>query len=168
MFYRRNWIAVIVVILGLAMFIPVAQAQRQEMESIICGTSTITMVQSSPEVVIMSFDAKTIRQQTNIKLFENTTGQSVGIVKMVHGKWSWHSVSKQMAPDGEFTIWEVTGDSESGTTSRPIYGTGKFKGIKGENKGKRLTTGKPIVQGTEQWCESYKGWVELPEQASKD
>jgi hypothetical protein len=32
MFYRRNWIIVTIVILGLAMFVPVAQAQRQEFE----------------------------------------------------------------------------------------------------------------------------------------
>jgi hypothetical protein len=37
MFYRRNWIVVIVVILSQAMFIPVAQAERQNVEFILCG-----------------------------------------------------------------------------------------------------------------------------------
>ena len=34
MFYRRNWIVGIVVVLGLVMFVPVAQAQRQIIEGI--------------------------------------------------------------------------------------------------------------------------------------
>jgi len=67
-----------------------------------------------------------------------------------------------MAPDGEFIIWEVSGDSESGSTANPIYGTGKWKGVKGESKGRKLTTGKTIVQGTDQNCEKHGGWIELP------
>jgi len=67
-----------------------------------------------------------------------------------------------MAPDGEFIIGEVSGDSESGSTAPPIYGSGKWKGVKGESKGRKLTTGKPIVQGTDQNCEKHGGWIELP------
>ena len=54
MFYRRNWIAVIVVILGLAMFIPVAQAERQEFENIACFSQHHNTVHSSPEIYIGS------------------------------------------------------------------------------------------------------------------
>ena len=52
MFYRRNWITPIVIILGLAMFVPVAQAQRQEWEGVGCYANTYNVVHSSQEVVI--------------------------------------------------------------------------------------------------------------------
>jgi hypothetical protein len=163
MFYRRNWIAVIVVILGLAMFVPVAQAQRQDYEITVCMANTYNAVHSSPEVAIMSMDGKSIWQSTHeSKLFDNWTAHTVGVVKAVGGKWSWNGFFKGMAPDGEFIIWEYSGDSESGTTVKAVYGTGKWKGVKNEAKGKPMTTGKPILQGTYQGCEKYVGWIELP------
>jgi len=67
-----------------------------------------------------------------------------------------------MAPDGDFIIAEISGSSEGGGTNRFIYGTGKWKGRKGEIKVKRITGGKPITQGTDQFCEEHKGWFELP------
>jgi len=165
MFYRRNWIAVIVVILGLVMFVPVAQAERQDFEGIICSAVTHSVVQASPgEIYIASADAKAIFQSTHQnKLFDNNTSHQVYVLKGAGGKWSWNGFFKRMAPDGDFIIWEFYGDSQSGiSTSNAIYGTGKWKGIKGEAKGKRITAGTPIVQGTDQFCEKYVGWIELP------
>jgi hypothetical protein len=163
MFYRKNWIAMMVVILGLAMFVPVAQAQRQEYEVILCHAETLNVVHSSPELAIMSYDTKGIIESTHeSKLFDNWTFHAVGGIKMMGGKWSWTVLSKNMGPDGEFIVWEGYGDFESGTTFKPIYGTGKWKGVKGEEKGKIFTKGKPIVQGTNQLCEKYTGWIELP------
>jgi hypothetical protein len=163
MFYRRNWIAGIVLILGLAMLVPVAQAQRQDFEIEICNAVTYNAAHFSPEVAIMTYDAKAIIRSTHeSRLFDNWTGHGVGVVKMEGGKWSWNACGKRMAPDGEFIIWEMSGDSESGSTAKPIYGTGKWKGVKGESKGRKLTTGKPNVQGTDQNCEKHVGWIELP------
>jgi len=89
MSYRKNWIVITVVILGLAMFIPVAQAQRQDVEFIICGTSTSNVVHSTPELGITSFDGKYIVQSTHEnKLFDNWTGHSVGIFKRLDSKAS--------------------------------------------------------------------------------
>ena len=48
MFNRRNLIAMTVVIIGLVMFVPIAQAERQEFEGISCDSSTVTPVQASP------------------------------------------------------------------------------------------------------------------------
>jgi hypothetical protein len=81
---------------------------------------------------------------------------------MMDGKSSFHALSKNMGPDGDFIVWEIFGDSESGMTSKPIYGTGKWKGVKGDSKGKPITTGKSIVQGTAQGCSKWVGWTELP------
>ena len=75
MVYRRNWILVIVVILGVAMFVPVAQAQRQEFEGVSCAAQTLNVAHSSPEVTIVSFDNKSIYQSTDEnKLFDNWMG----------------------------------------------------------------------------------------------
>ena len=162
MFYRRNWIAMTVVILGLVMFIPVAQAERQDYEFISCTASTSNVVTFTPEMAILTYDAKSIIRSTHeSKLFDNWTAHAVGVVKGMEGNWSWHSISKNMGPDGEFIVWEFYGDSESGSTGKAIYGTGKWKGVKGERKSKRITTGKPIVQGTDQLCEKQVGWIEL-------
>jgi hypothetical protein len=164
MFYRRNWIAVIVLILGVAMFIPVAQAQRQEIEGISCFANTHSAVQASPgEIYIGSFDGKGIFRSTHEnKVADNSTLHQVGVLKGAEGKWSWHGYYKTMRPDGDFAIYEFYGDSESGSTAKAIYGTGKLKGIKGEYKTKAITTGKPIVQGTAQECYKVVGWIELP------
>jgi hypothetical protein len=164
MLYRRIWIAVIVVILGLVMFIQVAQAQRQEWEGVFCSAQTQSAVHLSlGEIYIGSFDQKGIFQSTHEKkLFDNWTAHAVGVGKWEGGKTSWNGFSKNMGPDGDIIIWEFYGDSESGTTVKAIYGSGKWKGVKGEGKVKGFTTGKPIVQSTNQFCEKQAGWVELP------
>ncbi len=162
MLIRINWVAVTVLILSLIMFIPDAQAQRQEFETRQCSTQTFNVVHFSPEVGALSVDQKSIIQSTHeSKLFDNWTLHLVGVHKMTGGKWSWNGVSKEMGPDGEFIIWEYYGDTDSGTTAKPIYGTGKWKGVKGERKSKLITAGKPIVQGTAQFCQQQAGWIEL-------
>jgi hypothetical protein len=163
MFYQRNWIAVMVVIWALAMFVPVAQAERQEFECITCTAATTNYVHSSPELAIYSADAKSIFQSTHPnKLFDNWTRHMVGVTKTIEGKPSFHGFAKEMGPDGDFIIWEFSGDREIGITTKAVYGTGKWKGVKGERKTKLITKGKPIVPGTFQYCEKTEGWIELP------
>jgi len=163
MFYRRNWIVVIIGILGLILSVPVAQAQRQEVDIVCCYSSTTNVVHFSPEASVMSHEGKAIFQSSHEnKVFDNFTSHFVGTVKRVSDKWMAHTLCKHMGPDGDFMLWETTADSESGMTSKPIYGTGKWKGIKGETKGKRITAGKPIVEGTVQACERWVGWIEVP------
>jgi len=163
MFHRKNWIAVTIVILGLAMFVPLAEAQRQEHEIIMCYAQTYNVLHSSPEVAITGFEGKGIIQSTHSnRLFDNFTYHFVGASKMLDGKSSFYGLSKNMGPDGDFIVWEIYGDSESGMTSKPIFGAGKWKGVKGESKGKLITGGKPIVQGTLQGCQKWVGWTEVP------
>jgi hypothetical protein len=165
MFHRRNWIAVTVVILGLVMFIPVAQAQRQDFETRQCSVQIFNVVHFTPELGISSYDQKSIIQSTHeSKLFDNWTVHLVAILKRIDRKASWIAFSKEMGPDGEFIIWECYGDNESGTsvtTAKPIYGTGKWKGVKGERKSQVITAGKPIVPNTGQFCQKQVGWIEL-------
>jgi len=168
MSHQRNWIAVTVVILGLLMFIPVAQAQRQDFESRLCAASTYNVVHFTPEWGIGSYDQRGIIQSTHeSKLFDNWTQHLVAVQKRVGGKYSWNGFSKETGPDGEFIIWEIDGDSESGTISKPILGTGKWKGVKGERKSIPITTAKPILPSTFQphttfqFCLKGVGWIEL-------
>ena len=164
MFLRRNWIAVTVVILGLIMFMPVAQAQRQDFENINCSVTTINSVHISPDLAITSWDVNGITQSTHeSKIFDNWTRHGVFLYKRIDRKVSWGGFTKTMAPDGEFIIWEFSGDSQQGgSTGKAIYGTGKWKGVKGEYKSKTITSGKRITPNIDSFCEKTVGWIELP------
>ena len=62
MFNRRN----LIVMTGcdywvMVMFVPVAQAERQEFEGISCDSSTVTQVQASPgEILVASFEGRVL------------------------------------------------------------------------------------------------------------
>ncbi len=85
---RKNWIAVIIVSLSLAMFVPVAQAQRQEFENIWCGAGTYNVIIFSKEISAMTNDMKGIFRSTHeSKLFDNWTTHSVNVIKGQDGKW---------------------------------------------------------------------------------
>jgi secreted Zn-dependent insulinase-like peptidase len=162
MFYRRNWITVIVVIFVLIMFMPNAQAQRQEFETIQCLSGTTSRVHSTPELAIATWDFKGIVQSTHeSKLFDNWTRHSVLVLKREGDKLSWNGFTKAQAPDGEFIIWEFSKASEGETVVKAISGSGKWKGVKGEYTTKRITRGKPVAPDTDQYCEQVKGWIEL-------
>ena len=166
MSYRGNLIAMMVVILSLLMFVPVAQAERQIIEGISCVSNTLNTVQGIPnEIYIGSFDGKGIFRSTHEKKFnDNATVHQVGIQKASKslGGFFWSGLFKAVSIDGDYAIWEFSGDTKSGsTTSKFIYGTGKFKDAKGEQTSKIITSGKPIVEGTNQFCQQVTGWIEL-------
>jgi hypothetical protein len=120
-------------------------------------------VHISPDLAITSRDMKGITQSTHeSKLFDNWTRHSVLVYKRIDGKVSWSGFTKALAPDGEFIIWEFSGDTQGGTTAKAVYGTGKWKGVKGEYKAKGLTSGKRIAPNIEPYCEKAIGWIELP------
>ena len=160
MHYRRNWIATAFVILGFVMFVPVAQAERLEIDGVACYSNTITVVQASPgEILVGSYDGKGIWRST-INPSQNTSFHQVGVFKGAGGKMSWNGFVRTLWPDGDFTIWETQGDSVSGQKAKLIYGTGRFKGATGEQTSTQITTTKPIAPGTEQACVKVLGWIE--------
>ena len=162
---RKNWIAVTIVFLSLVMFIPVAQAQRQDFESRKCYVQILNVITSSPELNIFTYDQKGILQSAHeSKLFDNWTDHTVGVVKVIGGKATWNGFAKETAPDVEFIIWEFYGDSESKTTTgKAIYGTGKWKNVKGERKTSTIASGRPLVpNSTLTMCLKVVGWIELP------
>lgn len=79
------------------------------------------------------------------------------------GKMTALTYSKMMDPDGDFVIAEVTmAPGETEGSFKFLYGTGKWKGIKGGGKATNIARGKPITPGTVQQCGRWTGTFELP------
>jgi hypothetical protein len=162
MSYRKSWIILTIVSLSLAMFIPIARAQQQNFELRACSSTTLNVVHAASDFGISVWDQKGIIQSTHEnKLFDNWTQNCVYVMKGVPGDFNWKGVCKDMGQDSEFIVWEFTGDAKSGSTGKAIYGSGKWKGIKGERKAQAITTGKPIAPNTFQGCNKIVGWIEL-------
>ena len=151
----------IAIILGLFVFISVAQAQTP-FDVTECGAGQSTMVYQSNEITISGVEGKGIFfSHHENKVFDNFTFQVVAIVKVVDGKRRSDSYWKIMDPDGDIIIAElvVLGPEK---TMKFLHGTGKWKGIKGEAKGKTTVAGRPAVPETIQACSRYVGIFELP------
>jgi hypothetical protein len=159
---RRLFVIAASLILSLGMFLPSAQAQRQDFEMTGCVSGTQNMLHGTPEITLLSSESKGILRSTHAsKLFDNWAYETRMVMKGHKGKWSWNGFGKMMSPDGEFMLVEIVGDGEKGSTITSIFGTGKWKGAKMEIKSKRITAGKPIVPGTYQSCDNKIGWVEM-------
>ena len=150
----------LIVILSLFLFTPIVQAQTPfDFTECISGTST-TVFQSK-EITIASLEGKGILiSHHENKVFDNCTFHVVVIAKTVDGKRRSDSYWKIMDPDGDIIIAEVVvlGPEK---TMKFLHGAGKWKGIKGEAKGKTSAIG-VIVPGTFQACSRYVGTFELP------
>jgi hypothetical protein len=144
----------------LFIFIQVAQAQTPfDFTECLAGTSTL--VYESKEIRIGSTEGKgIIISHHENKAFDNCTFHVVSIAKVVDGKRRSDSYWKIMDPDGDVIVAEVVvlGPEK---TMKFLHGTGKWKGIKGEAKGKTTATGKFIAPGTIQSCSRYNGTFEL-------
>jgi hypothetical protein len=160
MFHRRNWITMTVVILGLGMFIPVAQAQ-QPMDMMSCGDATVTTIVAGQELTILGIEGKGINlDNLSSKAFDNMTYHTVGVLKIDRGKVTGILYSKYLDPSGEFCVIEV---SQVGMDRdwKYLYGTGKWKGVTGGGKAFPFTKGKPVSPGTSQGCVKITGTYEL-------
>jgi hypothetical protein len=151
----------IAVVIGLVIFAPNARAETAfDVTECLAGTSTL--VYESKEIRIGSTEGKgIIFSHHENKVFDNCTFHVVSIAKVVDGKRRSDSYWKIMDPDGDMIIAEVVvlGPEK---TMKFLHGTGKWKGIKGEGKGKTTATGKFIAPGTIQSCSRYIGTFELP------
>jgi hypothetical protein len=151
----------ILVVIGLFILIPVAQGQTPfDFTECLAGNSTVVF--DSKEIRIGSTEGKgIIFSHHENKVFDNCTFHVVSIAKVVDGKRRSDSYWKIMDPDGDIIIAEVVvlGPEK---TMKFLHGTGKWKGIKGEAKGKTTAIGKFIAPGTIQSCSRYIGTFELP------
>jgi hypothetical protein len=146
-------------ILGLFLFTPIVQAQTP-FDVTECGSGTSTVVYQSKETSISGMDVKGIFfSHHENKVFNNCTFHVVGLAKIEDGKRRVDAYWKIMDPDGDIIITElvILGPEK---TMKFLHGTGKWKGIKGEAKGKTSAIGM-IVPGTFQACSRYVGTFEL-------
>jgi hypothetical protein len=157
---RTNW-GIFAILFCLVIFIPVAQAQTS-FDITECAAGTATTVYQSKEYTIGGLEGKgIIFSHHENKVFDNCTFQVVVIYKIVDGKRRSDSYWKIMDPDGDVIIAElvVLGPEK---TIKFMHGTGKWKGIKGEAKGKTTVAGRPAAPETFQACSRYVGTFELP------
>jgi hypothetical protein len=158
MFYTRNRIAVAGVILTLAMFIQVAQAETP-FDFNYCGTSTTIMISESKELSVFGLNGKgTVFSNHENKIFDNFTYQFVGVVKVVDGKRSGIGYTKYTDPDGD-TIVQEFAMAGMESSIKLIQGSGKWKGINGSGKSVPITDGKPAPAGTT--CRRIVGVFEI-------
>ncbi len=158
---KKVWRLAIVIILGLFLFISVAQGQTP-IDFTECISGAATIVFQSKEITITGIEGKgIILSHHENRVFDNCTFQVVVIAKTVDGKRTSNSYWKIQDPDGDVVIAEVLVVGPEKTMTF-LHGTGKWKGIKGSAKGKTTAVGKPVVPGTVQSCSRYVGTFELP------
>ena len=128
-----------------------------------CVSMELSTLVRSQEITILSWDAKGIMRSNNEgKVFDNCTVHTHGVV-MWEGKIAWvFGYMKYLAPDGDYVIfrYEKNPDEKAASTTL-LAGTGKWKGITGVGKAVRIAAGKPVVEGTTQFCNNHKGTFTL-------
>ena len=162
MFPSKKMMTMAAVFFGLAMFIPVAQAQ-QPFDITDYFYATVTVLLSAPELSIFHSDVKGItRDNQENKLFDNMTSYCLRSGKVVAGRMNHTTYTKFTDPDGDFIIVEsIAQDVPAGVfegTFKFLYGTGKWKGIKGGGSSKTLfmTRGKQQINPT-----TFQGYLRM-------
>ena len=162
MLVANRWkMPVVGFISAMSLIIPVAQAEQQY-DITDCGSMTFTINSESDELTIITFDFKGIaRSNSENKIFDSCTVFYVGVARTTPGMSTAYGYSKYMDPDGDFVVMESIREGAE-THCKFLQGTGKWKGIKGEGKVRRIASGKSIAPGTSQYCTRHIGTFELP------
>jgi hypothetical protein len=128
-----------------------------------CAAGPVTVVHQSDEMTITGIEGKgVIFSHHENKVFDNFTFQVVGIAKVEDGKRRSDTYWKIVDPDGDAIIAQVVVIGPEKTMTL-LHGTGKWKGIRGEAKGKTTAvgSGKSRIPGSFQACSRYTGSFEL-------
>ena len=142
MLIANRWkMSVVGFVSAMSLIIPVAQAEQQY-DITDCGSMTLTV-------------------NSENKIFDNCSVFYVGVARNTPGKITAYGYSKYMDPDGDFVVMESIREGAE-THCKFLQGTGKWKGIKGEGKVRRIASGKSIAPGTSQYCTRHVGTFELP------
>jgi hypothetical protein len=162
MILSHAWRAIPIFLIALVLLIPVAEAQ-QPFDITYCSSGVMTTVSASPELTVLSLDTKGIfRSNHENKVFDNVTFHSVVVAQVMPGKVTGTGYCKCLDPDGDIIVAEVilAGPED---TYKFIWGTGKWKGIKGGGKALLLTPqAKSITPDSRQICRKFTGTFELP------
>jgi hypothetical protein len=137
----------------LVMFALVAQAE-EPLDFTQYASCTFTLMSDDKEFRFGNSDCMGItRSNQENKLFENMSLREVGFFRNMEAQSAVYSCAKYMDHDGDFVIIEF---SESGPIEQPegtwkiLYGTGKWRGMKGSGKHVHVSRDKPIKPDTAQ------------------
>jgi hypothetical protein len=144
--------------------VSLAQSPEQTYDVDACVSMDISGLVRSQEITIFTFDAKGImRSNTESKMFDNCTVHSMGVGVFEGEKHTVYSYMKYLDPEGDYVIFLYTiNPGEKAATTKLLAGTGKYKGITGGGKAVRIAGGKPVVEGTTQFCNNHKGTFTIP------
>ena len=148
------------ILMALVLFVSFAHAE-ESYNMISCWSGDYTMISSSEELTIYSFDLKGVsRKIDENEAFHNWSFHLIGTAKIVSGKYSSTYYGKWLSPEGDMVFGE--GDRSGGQGSWTfIGGTGKWKGISGGGTNENVNI-KPVMKGTTQGCSIATGKFELP------
>jgi len=151
----------LIALLAIFVFIPTIQA-ADPFESTICMSGTGTMIHSSEELTVMSFELKGIaRSNTNSEIFNNVSEMCVGLWSKMGDEITQRGFCKYLYLNGDINITEWDGKANGGNW-KFLLGTGKWEGIKGSGTWSILQRAKSIAPGTSQNCRMIEGTYELP------
>jgi hypothetical protein len=141
-----------------------AESAEQTYDVDVCVSMDFSTLVQSQEITILSFDAKGImRSNSENKVFDNCTAHIKGVAVFEGKKQFVHCYLKYLDPEGDYVIFRYTQNpGEKAATTTILAGTGKYKGITGGGKAVRIAGGKPVAEGTTQFCNNHKGTFTVP------
>jgi len=149
-------------VIAFSLAMPISYALAESYDITDCASAIHTVHSESKELTIMSFEYRGIsRANYENRAFDNCTLFYVGVARITPQKTTAHGYTKYLDSDGDYVIMESIREG-SETTMTFLHGTGKWKGIRGGGKHRRIASGKPIAPGTSQICARHTGTFELP------
>jgi hypothetical protein len=159
----KKWMmATLSIVFYLTLSISIAQAEPFDIT--FCGSTTSThTVLESKELTITTFEGKgTVRCNPENRAFDNSSYHLLGVSLQMGDKVTNFGYSKYMDSDGDFVVQENLRPLDgTEATWKFLYGTGKWKGIKGSGKTTVVIRPKPIAPGTRQQCLRSTGTFQL-------
>jgi len=153
------------IVLGLVMFIPVAEAEETLSFHIIgCSSGMFTTLSESKALTVYNIVGKGVAWGiTGDSTFENMTWQFAAVLRTMDGNTIGMGYYKFTSPDGDYFVLEGTGGTVlEGGTWKFLHGTGKWEGATGQAASKFIMRGKPVSLESEQyWCRVI-GTIQLP------
>jgi len=141
-----------------------AESAEQAYDVDACVSMDLSPLVRSQEISIFRWDGKGIMRSNNEnKVFDNCTIHTQGVAVIEGKNMTLYGYLKYLDPDGDYVIFRYTQNpGEKAATATILAGTGKWRGITGGGKAKRITRGKPVAAGTNQFCNNHKGRFTLP------
>jgi hypothetical protein len=153
----RGW-----TLIAAAVFAPTAWGADVAYDFVACGNQKYTMLEARPDLTAIGTEQWAIVASSTTKDWESATQHCVGYWRVAEGKEASRGVCKWSDPAGNTAVGEFEQTASGEGTWVWLSGTGKYKGIKGGGRWKVVGQGRPIVEGTGQFCSHDWGRYTLP------